>query len=465
MPSGRAEEKTGEPGTQGNATNAVNFTSSPGNNNKSNGNRAVPFYDCAKSGLGLESRVLSFGLVAARPRQWTDYRMMMREHVTIEDINDAWLDCRRRKGSTDGCAEYGKDALLNNLRLWRELNTQAYEIGPSKAFCVTRPKVREVFCAEFRDRVVHHLAVNKFLPLFEGMMSDDAYACRKGKGTLYGARRVRAHIERVSHGYTREAWILKGDLRGFFMSIDRRTLCGMVEDIIRRGYGGGDAEWWLWLWRKLIMHAPEENCRRVGDLSLWAKLPANKSLFTNGEGKGLPIGNLPSQVLANLLLTPFDRWAEERLGEEGGYGRYVDDFVWVHPDKGLLLGLYRDARAFLRERLGLALHPGKFYLQEARKGVTFAGATIKPGRTYPSRRTSGGLFEAIGRRNRREVPLEGFVNTYNSYTGQMRHHDTYGMRWRAWKAIADKSRLCCVNMNYLKTINKRKEKTIWQHSQ
>lgn len=379
----------------------------------------------------------------------------MTEHVTIEEVNAAWLDCRKRKGSTDGCVEYARDWLLNNLALWRELNSRDYEIGESKAFCVTRPKLREVFCAQFRDRIVHHLAVNRFLPLFESRMSGNAYACRKGKGTLYAARRTREQIERVSEGYTREAWILKGDLQGFFMSIDRQFLYEMVERILLEA-GVDDLEWWLWLWRKIILHAPEHNCRKVGDLGLWEKLPENKSLFTNGEGMGLPIGNLPSQVLANLLLSPFDLFMEERLGGEGGYGRYVDDFTCVHPDKALLLDLYEDARVFLRERLRLTLHPRKFYLQEARKGVTFAGACIKPGRTYPSRRTAQGLFEAIDGFNRHDVALSDFVNTYNSYTGQMRHHATYGLRWRAWKSITDKDHLCCVNMNYLEPIRIKK---------
>lgn len=332
-----------------------------------------------------------------------------------------------------------------NLGLWRELNDMTYEIGESKAFCVTRPKLREVFCAEFRDRVVHHLAVNRWIDVIEGEMIDDAYACRKGKGTLYGARRVRDMMERVSEGYRKEAWVLKGDMEGFFMSIERDRLYGMVERLLRQS-GEADVEWWLWLWRKIILHAPEKHCKRVGDLALWKKLPRSKTLFTNGEGRGLPIGNLPSQVLANLLLSGFDRWMAGRLGEDGGYGRYVDDFVCVHQDKKLLLDLYEDARVFLRESLGLKLHPRKFYLQEARKGVTFAGATIKPGRVLTSRRAVGGLFARIDGYNRGLTARDEFLRSANSYFGLLRQHDSYGARWRAWKAIEDKTGLCSVGM-------------------
>lgn len=386
----------------------------------------------------------------------------MKEYVTIEDIERAWRECKRRKGSSWGQVEYSRDWLTNNVELWRDLNNMTYEIGESRAFCVTRPKLREVFCAQFRDRIVHHLAVGKFLDIFEAEMSDNACACRKGKGTLYGIRRLRDDIERVTENYTKEAWILKGDLQGFFMSIGRQQLWGVVERLIREKYAGEDMEWWLWLWKKLILNAPEKNCVKVGDLSLWEKLPRDKSLFTSG-GKGLPIGNLPSQILANLLLSPFDKWMEARLLPEGGYSRYVDDFVCVHRDKKLLLNLYEGARAYLKDSLGLRLHPKKFYLQQARKGVSFVGATIKPHRLLASRRTVKNTFEKIELYNEDKIGIDDFANSYNSYIGHVRHFDSYGLRRRAWRAINNYDGLCCVNMkkiirlNNIENIIKRKE--------
>ena len=231
----------------------------------------------------------------------------MKEYINIELIDEAYRDCCKHKGGTEGCLEYKMNYLLNNLQLYNELNSMTYEIGKSKAFCVTRPKLREVFCAQFRDRIVHHILSIKFLPIFEDEMLDNAYACRKEKGTDYGIDHIRQQVERVSDNYTKETWILKCDLQGFFMSINRRMLYDIVEKIIRKKYQGGDMDFWLWLWRKVIMNDPSKNCVKVGDLSLWDRLPANKSLFTCGEGIGLPIGNLPSQILANLLMSAFDK--------------------------------------------------------------------------------------------------------------------------------------------------------------
>ena len=352
--------------------------------------------------------------------------------------------------------------LLNNLQLYNELNSMTYEIGKSKAFCVTRPKLREVFCAQFRDRIVHHILAIKFLPILEGEMMDNAYACRKGKGTDYGIYHIRQQMERVSDNYTKETWILKCDLQGFFMSINRRMLYDIVEKIIREKYQGDDIDFWLWLWRKVIMNDPSKNCVKVGDLSLWDRLPANKSLFTCGEGRGLPIGNLPSQLLANLLLADFDKMMIERLGDNGGYGRYVDDFVAIHTDRKALHVTLQWAREYLRTRLGLTLHPRKVSLQRASSGVRFTGVMIRPYRTMPSGRTTEHLFSVIDEfgecANPSAEDLTRYVNRINSLLGLIAYRTSYNIRRRTWYMMPHKEMVYCVNMKKIKIKNKYKLK-------
>lgn len=383
----------------------------------------------------------------------------MKEYVSIELIDEAFRDCCKYKGGTEGCLEYKTNYLLNNLQLYKELNSMTYEIGKSKAFCVTRPKLREVFCAQFRDRIVHHILAIKLLPILEAEMVENAYACRKGKGTDFGIDHIRQQMERVSENYTFETWILKCDLQGFFMSINRKLLYDMIEKLIREKYHGEDIDFWLWLWKKVIMNDPSKNCVKVGDLSLWDKLPVNKSLFTCGEGKGLPIGNLPSQILANLLMSVFDKWVLSRIGKSGGYGRYVDDFVVISRDRGLLLEILHDSRNFLFDELQLTLHPEKVYLQEVKKGVKFTGAVIKPGRVYAGNATVQHLFDVINDWNSIEVPsqeqTEKFVIQVNSLYGHLIHRDSYGIRWRAWKGMKHKDKIYCVNMKKIVELKKK----------
>lgn len=388
------------------------------------------------------------------------YRHEVKEYVTLDFVYEAYRDCCKHKGSTESCMEYTTKYIAENYLLYKELNGMTYTIGESKAFCVTKPTLREVFCAKFRDRIVHHLLALKFGDMLDGELTDRAYACRKGKGTDYGINDVRAQIEQITDGYKREAWILKCDLQGFFMSIDRMLLYRLLERTIRERYDGDDIEWWLWLWKLVVLHDPTKNCVKVGDLNLWSRLPKNKSLFTCGEGKGLPIGNLPSQLLANLLLADFDREMINRLGSSGGYGRYVDDFVAIHPDRRLLHTVLQWARGYLHTELGLTLHPRKISLQRASSGVSFTGTMIRKGRLLPNKRTVEHLYHAIDEFGIKENPqgeeLIGCVNHINSLFGLFVHRNTYNIRRKAWCMMPHKDRVYCVNMKKIKINNKHK---------
>lgn len=387
---------------------------------------------------------------------------MPNEFITLEEVYAAFYDCRRHKGSTHGCMEYELNYIGNNYQLYAELNSMTYEISQSRAFCVTRPKLREVFCAAYRDRIVHHLLALKFTSLLEGELTDKAYACRKGKGTEYGIRDVQAQIERVSRGYTIEAWVLRGDMQGFFMSIDRLRLYTLLERIIRVRYHGKDIEWWLWLWKKVVMHNPTTNCIKVGDPSLFKRLPKNKSLFTCGEGKGLPIGNLPSQMLANLLLATFDKLMIRRMGANGGYGRYVDDFVAIHGDKSLLLDAIQWAREYLCDELGLTLHPRKLSIQRASQGVRFTGVMMRPNRTLPNPRIVEHLYAAIDEFGMTTDPrgelLYRHVNRINSLLGIIACRNSYNVRRKAWLMMPHRDRVYCANMRAIKIKTKYKLK-------
>lgn len=384
----------------------------------------------------------------------------MQEYVSIEDIRQAYIDCCKHKTSTDDCVSYQAEAIINNYQLYADLNRMAYEIGPSKTFCVTRPKLREVFCAQFRDRVVHHLLALKFGDILEGELIDSAFACRKGKGVLYGVEQVKAQMERVSEGYTREAWVLKCDLQGFFMSIDRKMLYDKLERLIRVKYRGKDIEWWLWLWKIVVLHDPTKNCVKVGNLKLFDILPKNKSLFTCGKDKGLPIGNLPSQLLANLLLSDFDKMMVSAVGTDGGYGRYVDDFIVISRDRRLLHRILQEGRVYLRDELGLTLHPRKISLQRVSNGVRFIGTMIRPHRLVPNRQTVERLYAVIDELGMIENPtkrvLKRYVGRINSLMGLLVHYDTYNVRRKAWTMMPHKDRLYCKNMKVIKIMNKFK---------
>ena len=369
-----------------------------------------------------------------------------REYVTLEDVFDAYYSCRKHKRNTSSALEFEQDFILGCHKLWQELNEMTYEIGTSTAFCVSYPKVREVFAANFRDRIVHHLIVNKFSYWFEKNMLDCAFACREGKGSLYGVRFLQASMKDIG----KSSWYAKCDISGFFMSIDRNILYKEIERIVKQ-VGEKDVEWWLWLIRKVIMNRPERDCIVKGDKGLWKKLPKNKSLF-NSNGKGLPIGNLTSQVFANIYMSMFDRWIVERLGTEGRYGRYVDDFIIMHKDKDFLLGLAEESKVWLSKNLNLAMHPRKMSVQQVGKGVRFTGVFIKGDCLYPSKRLVEGTFKLAAEWKEREgVKLKDFVRRMNSRLGLMIHYKSYNLRRRIWRTLGYYEGIILINHKKIKT--------------
>lgn len=348
--------------------------------------------------------------------------------VLYRDVFEAYYNCLKNKRSSFGAIKYFMGFEEDLVALTDEINDRTYKISTSNAFVVTDPRHREVFAACFRDRIVHHYVILRLEPLFEEIFGDRTFNCRKEKGVLYGINMLRKDIAECSRNFTSDCWIMKMDLRGFFMSIDKILLRDMLLDFITEHYSGDDKDDILWLTEKIVMHKPEKDCVRHSADELWATLPPNKSLFTNGDGLGLPIGNLSSQHFANFLL----HWLDAMIEDEGFkyHGRYVDDFYVIGNDKAALLALVPKIRTFLRDRLRVELHPHKFYIQHYSKGVTFTGAIVKFDRVYPAKRLRGKFYDAITTLNKckNRESIERQLASVNSYLGQMRHMNSYAIR-------------------------------------
>lgn len=114
--------------------------------------------------------------------------------------------------------------LEHNIQLKEEITDGSYKPQRSIAFIVHKPVKREIFAADFKDRVVHHYLINKLNPLCEKEFIYDSYACRAGKGTHFGIQRVNGFIKSCSDNYSRDTWILKLDIQGFFMHIHKGLL-------------------------------------------------------------------------------------------------------------------------------------------------------------------------------------------------------------------------------------------------
>lgn len=371
------------------------------------------------------------------------------EHITLEEVYDAYYSCRRKKRRKRSALEYELNYEVENYRLWEELNLMTYKPGTSIAFCVSKPKLREIFAASFRDRIVHHLIVNKFNQLFESIMISDSYACRKNKGTMYGIKRVSSMMKDVTNDFKSEAWIVKCDINSFFTSIDVNLLHKFVIDIIKK-HIHNDTNWWIWLVSLVILHRPQSNCIKCGDLRLWDDLPAKKSLFHNWN-TGLAIGNLTSQIFANIYMTVFDKWVSSQYDGKLMYGRYVDDFVIMHKDKKLLLNLLNRIRIKLNDNLGLTLHSNKIYIQKVKRGVNFTGCFLKYDCIYSGKRMKYNSSKVVKRWNNKDKHTEEerklFMIRMNSYFGLLKHYFSYRFKQKLWNNVKDKCNIICVKNN------------------
>ena len=375
-------------------------------------------------------------------------------NISLESLFEAYWDCRKNKSRTVSASEFEVNYEANLIELHREIAAGTYTQRPSITFVITKPDYREIFAAHFRDRIVHHWIRQRIEPLFEQQMIPTTFNCRKGKGTLAAQMYTAQAIRDVSNNYTRDCYVMKLDIKGFFMSIDRQRICDKVSRFVAERYHEEDADTLLFLLQKVLLNAPEKNCQRKGDLSLWRYIKPHKSLFTNGEGKGLPIGDLVVQMAANLLLDDADHFVTETLGIT--MARYVDDMVLISDSKQRLLDAVPMIREYMKRTAGVTLHPDKFYLQHYTKGVKFIGAVVKQGRSYVSNRTANNAFTSVRRFNhaKKKNPAD-FVASVNSYLGIMRHHATYNIRKRLIKAIAPEwYQTITIDSNYNKAMVK-----------
>ena len=207
-------------------------------------------------------------------------------------------------GKTANTMLFEQDREEHLLALREELMSGTYSPSRSIAFMVEKTKRREIFAANFRDRVVHHILVEHLEKYWEPRFINDSYACRKGKGTHNAVDRLRSFSLKVTANDTRKAWYLQLDVRGFFVTLNRNVL---YERLAAKEKDPAV----LWLIQKILFTKTTENCRFKGaGLKYFMRLPPHKTLFRTHPDCGLPIGNLTSQFFSNVYLDALDQFAK-----------------------------------------------------------------------------------------------------------------------------------------------------------
>lgn len=279
----------------------------------------------------------------------------------------------------------------NLLELKKRLLSGKYSPGRHRLFYVYDPKHRLISAPPFADRIVHHAVCQMIDPIFDKSFIEDSYACRKNKGAHKAIKRLQNFLRKTKTDYA-----LKCDISKYFAHIDH----GILFDLLKKKISDPPT---LELLKKIIDSYPE----------------------------GIPIGNLTSQLFANIYLDPLDRYIKQDLRRRY-YLRYVDDFLILGESKDDLRQVLKNITEFLKNNLKLELHPKKVRIFPTRLGVDFVGYVVFPDhirlRSKNVRKFRKRLKKLTFQLERGKIDREYFESSIHSWIGHASHADSFRLR-------------------------------------
>lgn len=302
--------------------------------------------------------------------------------------------------------------MSNIISLHNDLEAKTYHHGGYSHFKISDPKPRDIHKASVRDRLLHHAIYRTLYPYFDRRFIYDSYSCRNGKGTHRAMNQFRSFAYKVSKNHIKTCWVLKCDIRKFFASIDQQILMETLKQ------HSTDANI-LWLLQEVIQSFHTEKSRE-GALS-----KSSPCLV----GKGLPLGNLTSQLLVNIYMNEFDQFVKHKLKVKY-YIRYADDFVLLSRDKKYLTEIVRYIVLFLREQLQLELHPNKVSVTTFASGVDFLGWVHFPSHRVLRTASKKRMFRRLEEKEHKESSVQ-------SYLGLLCHGDGWRLQQEILKKVVD----------------------------
>ena len=326
------------------------------------------------------------------------YNNLYNRIFDFENLYQAYLLARREKRYHGDVMRFTAHLETNLVKLQRHLENRTYRTGSYKYFTVYEPKERLIAALPFADRVVHHALCNVIEPIFERSFISDSYACRVDKGVLAGVTRTTQFL-RDSSRRRGQVYCLKGDVQKYFQSIDHKTLLHIVG-------------------RKI-------SCGDTLDLI--------REIIGSAGSRGIPIGNLTSQLFANVYLNELDHYVKDGMGVRY-YVRYMDDFIILNPDRARIHQLLEKIRRFLSQRLQLSLNKKTQIFPVKDRDIDFLGYRIwldhrllRKGNVKRTKRKIKALMKGY---TEGRVRIEDLRASVMSWLGHAKHADTWGLRRR-----------------------------------
>ncbi|KPJ54867.1 hypothetical protein AMJ47_02225 [Parcubacteria bacterium DG_72] len=313
--------------------------------------------------------------------------------ISPQNLFLAWNEFKKEKMSKKDVQNFNLFLEDNIFNLYHQLINKTYRHSNYTSFYIKDPKLRHIHKACVKDRVLHHAIFRILYPIFDKSFIFDSYSCRINKGTHRAVNRLSYFARKASKNNTKTIYILKLDIRRFFDSMDHNILLFLIKKKIK----DKDA---IWLIEKIIKSFPS----------------------------GLPLGNITSQLFANIYLNELDYFIKHNL-RITHYIRYCDDFLIIHNYKEYLKDLILIVNNFLNNNLKLSLHSDKIIIRRHNQGIDFLGYVSFPHHRILRTKTKRRMFRKINYRldrlKQNEISEESFNQTIQSYFGVLKHCNGY----------------------------------------
>ncbi len=311
------------------------------------------------------------------------YKHLYSQIYDFRNLLKSYYQARKCKSEKNYIIAFEWNLEKNLFEIQEQLKNCNYQFGPYHSFYIIDPKKRLIFAAPFQDRVVHHALYNIIEPIFDKSFIFDSFACRKNKGTHKAVGRLKKFMRAFGDD---QFYIFKADIRKYFPSIDKEILFSLIQ-------------------------------KKIADRKVLYLI--KKILESTKEQKGIPIGNLTSQLFANIYLNELDQFVKHKLQVEY-YCRYVDDFILLHRNRKQLQEWKEMIKEFLSQSLRLELHTKKQEIFPAKIGVDFLGYHIFRDHILVRQTT---VRRFLRRFKSGKMPQQSI----NSYLGHFKYADSFGL--------------------------------------
>ncbi len=296
----------------------------------------------------------------------------------------AWKEFKKGKSKKKDVQEFEFNLEDNLFQLHQDLKEKTYRHASYTAFYITDPKLRHIHKAGVWDRVLHHAIFRILYPVFDQQFIFDSYSCRLMKGSHQAVKRLKSFCQKESGNNSRNIFALKCDVKKFFDSVNQEVLLEIIKEKI-------SDENVIWLLEKIVRS------------------------FELQPGTGLPIGNVTSQLFANIYLNALDQFVKHDL-KARKYIRYCDDFVFIEESREKLKLAANEVSDFLQTRLKLFLHSDKIIIRKYRQGIDFLGYVVRPYCIDLRTKTKKRILRRINESN------------LSSYLGVLKHCNGYKIK-------------------------------------